>query len=82
MRTIAAMSTVILMLIAVVGLGAGTFEVLAALHLFSQEHVSMLDALLAGAVPFAIGTIALGAVAVVAAIDVAAKGKTRAQVDP
>ncbi|HEX7840710.1 MAG TPA: hypothetical protein VF469_24705 [Kofleriaceae bacterium] len=72
------MLTIILSMIGVLGLGAGIWTVASALSAPRTDAFSLVAALAAGSVPFAIGTIALGAVAIVLAIEKASRDQIAA----
>lgn len=66
------MLIIVLSMIAALGLGAGTWMVVMAMTAPHPE-VGVITALAIGSIPLAIGTIALGAVAIVLAIERAAR---------
>ncbi len=73
MRILLAVLTAVLIVIALLGLGAGIFTVAAASKSASSDPLGLAIALVYGSIPFAIGTIALGAVAIVGAVEQAAR---------
>ena len=73
MQNLAVMSMLLLLAIAVVGICAGSYAAVSAMHLFDPAPASVLGAMAAGAASFGIGTVALGSAAVVAAVLSAAQ---------
>jgi hypothetical protein len=67
------MLIIALSMIATLGLGAGTWMVVAAMMAPHPDPGGVITALAVGSIPFAIGTVALGAVAIVLAIERAAR---------
>lgn len=78
MRGILSVFVSILAVIALLGLGLGVFVVSKAAGVASADPLGFVLALVYGSIPFAIGTIALGAVAVVSAVDKSASDQTAA----
>lgn len=78
MRILIAILTALLIVIALLGLGAGLFTVAAAADAARRDPLGFAVALVYGSIPFAIGTIALGAVAIVGAIQHASREQVMA----
>jgi hypothetical protein len=72
------MLIIILAMIATLGIGAGIWTVVSVVSAPRTDALSLVAALAAGSVPFAIGTIALGAVAIVLAIEKASRDQVAA----
>ena len=67
------MLIIVMSMIATLGLGAGTWMIVAAMTAPHPDVGGIITALAVGSIPFAIGTVALGAVAIVLAIERAAR---------
>lgn len=72
------MLIIALSMIATLGLGAGAWMVVAAMMAPHPDPGGVITALAVGSIPFAIGTVALGAVAIVLAIERAARAQIAA----
>lgn len=72
------MLIIVLSMIATLGLGAGTWMIVMALTVPHPDAGGVITALAVGSIPFAIGTVALGAVAIVLAIERVARAQLAA----
>lgn len=73
--TVEIMLAALLAVIGVLGLGAGVWTVVAAVSTPHRDAFGVAAAMVYGSIPFAIGVIALGAVAVVLAVDKASRNQ-------
>ena len=70
--------TAVLLVIALLGIGAGIITVMVVAKTPGASALGTVGALVYGSIPFAIGTVALGAAAIVGAIDQASRDQVAA----